>query len=70
MSRYLGVECPNCLTLFAVAEMEGSVSTQQHDPMVFENVECPHCKVQFPQLTAEVVEFEAETSPVSGVRTQ
>jgi hypothetical protein len=66
MVRFLGLECPNCVTLFAVAQLEGSVSSKQSDPMVLEDVDCPHCGQHFSQLTAEVVEFEAEEAPTSG----
>jgi hypothetical protein len=57
MARFLGVECPNCTNLFAVAQLEGSVRTAQNDPMILENVNCPHWGQRYPQFTAEVVEF-------------
>ena len=66
MARFLGIECPNCVTLFAVARLEGSVSTKQHDPMVLQDVDCPHCGQHFAQLSAEVVEFDAEEAPTAG----
>jgi len=65
MLRFLGVECPNCVTLFAVAQLEGSVSAPQMDPMVLENVDCPHCGTHYPTLTAELVEFSADEAPTS-----
>jgi predicted Zn finger-like uncharacterized protein len=65
MARFLGVECPNCTSLFAVAHLEGSVSASQPDPMILENVKCPHCGQRYPQFTADVVEFEAEDAPLS-----
>jgi hypothetical protein len=65
MARFLGVECPNCVTLFAVAQLEGSVRALHQDAMVLEDVDCPHCRVHYPQLTADVVEFEAAEAPTS-----
>lgn len=65
MTRFLGVECPNCTKLFAVARFEGAVNPVQLEPMVLQDVNCPHCRQYYPQLTAEVVEFEAEESPIS-----
>ena len=59
MARFLGVECPNCVTLFAVAQLTGSIKAQHQDPMVLEDVDCPHCGVHYPQLTADVRDFEA-----------
>ena len=66
MARFLGVECPNCDMLFAVAQMVGEVKPAQSDPMVLEDVDCPGCGHHFSQFTAEVVEFDAEEAPASG----
>lgn len=65
MARFLGVECPNCITLFAVAQLEGSVSTPHQDLTVLHDAACPHCGTTYPQLAAELVEFEAEDAPLS-----
>jgi len=65
MTRYLGIECPNCTTLFAVAQFEGAVSVVPPASLVLEKVNCPHCGQHYPQLSAELVEFDAEESPVS-----
>jgi ribosomal protein S27E len=66
MARFLGVECPNCDTLFAVAQMIGDVKPGQSDPMLLRDVDCPGCGHHFSQFTAEVVEFDAEEPPTSG----
>ena len=66
MARFLGVECPNCDTLFAIAQLVGDVKPSQPDPMVLQDIDCPGCGRHFPQFTAEVVEFDAEQAPTSG----
>jgi len=66
MARFLAVECPNCLTLFAIAQLQGEVSSPQRDSMVLENVDCPHCRQHFPQFTGEVTEVDAAEAPMSG----
>lgn len=65
MARFLGVECPNCTKIFAVAEFAGSVSTPVQEVTVLQDAACPHCGTKYPQLTAELVEFEADDAPVS-----
>ena len=66
MPSFLGVECPNCYSLFAVGQLVGDVKPRQPDPMVLQDVDCPHCEQHFSQFTAEVVEFDAEQAPTSG----
>lgn len=66
MARFLGVECPNCDSLFAVGQLVGNVKPAHLDPMVLQDVDCPHCGWHFSQFTAEVVEFDAEQAPTSG----
>jgi endogenous inhibitor of DNA gyrase (YacG/DUF329 family) len=68
MKRYLGVECPNCTTLFAVAEFEGAVSLAEPASLVLQKVNCPKCGQHYPQLATEGAEFEAEESPTSSVQ--
>jgi ribosomal protein S27E len=68
MARFLGVECPNCDTLFAIAQLVGDVKAAQPDPMLLRDVDCPGCGRHFSQFTGEVVEFDAEQAPSSGGR--
>jgi len=43
----------------------GLREAKQQDPLVLQDVKCPQCGQDYPEFTGDVVEFEAEDTPMS-----